>query len=198
MQLMFCQAGFGWRPQLDNPNFTGWSVVVFYELAALACARAAVVASSRRSLQAPDRKGPGRAGIWWGLALALCFLGINKQLNLQTLLIVIGRHLAADGGWYGQRRMAQWVFNVTFGLGLGLLLVWLKIRHSAFFRQNRCILWGLLILALFVVLRSSTINHANPFLVLSRTDKNWAWTLEIAGSILIAIGAIQARSCSET
>ena len=184
MHLMFCQAGFGWRPQIDNPNLTGWSVVVFYELAALACARVAVLARSRKS--------PGCAAIWWGLALALCFLGVNKQLNLQTLLIALGRHWALAGGWYGQRRTVQSAFSVAFGLGLGLLLVWLKRRHGDFFRRNPRILWGLLVLALFLALRSSTINHANPFRGLSRTDKEWAWALEIAGSILIGAGAIQA------
>jgi hypothetical protein len=185
---MFCQAAFGWRPQIDNPNLTGWSVVAFYELAALACARAAVQARSGKSL--------GRAAIWWGLALALCFLGVNKQLNLQTLLIVLGRHWAVAGGWYGRRRTVQWAFSLAFALGLGLLLVWLRRRHGDFFRQNPRILWGLLVLALFLVLRSSTFNHANPFRELSLKEKEWTWALEIAGSIMIGAGAMQASLSS--
>ena len=179
---MFCQAGFGWRPQIDNPNFVGWSVVAFYEMAALACARAAVLSNSSKSA--------GPAGIWRGLALALCFLGVNKQLNLQTLLIVIGRHGAVAAGWYGQRRAMQLTFTLAFGLGLGLLLAWLKTRHGGFFQQNRAILWGLLILAFFVALRSFTINHGNQLLGLGSHDKEWAWALEIAGSTLIGMGAI--------
>jgi len=190
MKLMFCQASLGWRPRLDNPDFVGWSVVAFYELAALACARAAVLARSRR--------GHGRAAIWWGLALALCFLGVNKQLNLQTLLIVLGRHWAVAAGWYGQRRTAQVAFALAFGLGLGLLLVWLIIRHRAFFRQNRPVLWGLIILAFFVALRSSTINHANLMLGFGSNNKDWTWALEIAGSTLIGIGAIHASLSSRT
>jgi len=190
MKLMFCQASFGWRPRIDNPTFVGWLVVAFYELAALACARTAVLACSKRSA--------GRAGIWRGLALALCFLGINKQLNLQTLLIVLGRHWAFAAGWYSHRRTAQLAFALAFGLGLGWLLVWLKMRHGGFFRQNRPVLWGLLVLAFFVALRSSTINHANELLGLGSNDKEWTWALEIAGSTLIGIGAIHASLSSRT
>jgi hypothetical protein len=181
---MFCEAGFEWRPQIDNPNFVGWLVVAFYGLAALVCARAAVLASSNRSKSA--------AGIWRGLALVLGFLGVNKQLNLQTLLIVLGRHWAVAAGWHGQRRTVQLAFSLAFGLGLGLLLVWLKIRHGGFFQRNRPVLWGLLVLAFFVALRCSTINHANQVLGLGSNDKEWAWALEVAGSTLIGIGAIHA------
>jgi hypothetical protein len=190
MELTFGQTGFGWRPQFDNPNFAGWSVVAFYELAALACARAAVVAHFRKSADC--------VGMWPGLALALCFLGVNKQLNLQTLLIVLGRHWAAAAGWSGQRRAMQLAFAVVFALGLVVLLLWLKTRHGPFFQRHRAILWGLLILAFFVALRSSTINHANQLLGLGSNDKEWAWALEIAGSTLIGMGAIHASLSSSS
>jgi hypothetical protein len=197
MQLTFCQAGFGWHPQPDNPTFLGWSVVAFYGLAAMACGRAAVLARARRGLRAQRGHGVDGAGMWWALASALCFLGVNKQLNLQSLLIVAGRHVAAAGGWYSQRRAVQLAFSLVFGLGVCLLLVWLEGRHGGFFKQNPLAFRGALILGLFVALRAATINHTNEFLGISLQDKEWAWVLEIGGSVLIGIGAVLPRPSSE-
>jgi hypothetical protein len=190
---MLCQAGIGWRPQWDNPTLLGWSVVAAYGLAALACARAAVLARDGGSLGARGGEEVGGAGMWWALASALCFLGVNKQLNLQTLLIALGRHWAAAGGWLDWQRSAQLVFGLVFGLGLCLLLVWLAARHRDFFRRNPRPFQGMLVLGLFIALRAATINHADQFLGLDLKDKHWAWVLEIAGSLLIGIGAAQVR-----
>jgi hypothetical protein len=197
MPLTFCAAGFGWHPQLDNPTFLGWSVVAFYGLAAMACGRAAVLARAGRGLAAERGHGVEGAGMWWALASALCFLGVNKQLNLQTLLIVTVRHVAAAGGWYSQRRAVQLAFSVVFGLGVCLLLFWLESRHRDFFKQNPLAFQGALILGLFVAMRAATINHTNEFLGISLQDKKWAWVLEIGGSVLIGIGAVLPRRPSE-
>ena len=47
-------------------------------------------------------------------------LGINKQLDLQSLLIQIARARAIDGGWYDNRRRYQMEFIVVVTL-LGLI-----------------------------------------------------------------------------
>jgi hypothetical protein len=198
MPRMFCEVGFGWRPQLDNPTFLGWSVVAFYGLAALACARAAILACANRDRSAQPGHERGCAGIWWALASVLCVLGVNKQLNLQTLLIAVGRRWAEAGGWTSQRRQVQLVFSLVFGLGLSLLLVWLGTAHRDFFKRHRRTFWGVLVLGFFVTLRAATINHADGFLGLNLNDKEWAWLLEICGSALIGIGAVQAPRSSET
>ena len=53
---------------------------------------------------------PGSPVFWLTLALLLLFLGINKQLDLQTLLNDIGRRKARAEGWYGNRRYYQTMF----------------------------------------------------------------------------------------
>src|SRR5580658_9606364 len=193
MEGSFCAAGCGWHAQLDNPNVLGWSVVEFYGLAALACGRAAVRAPARRARGEADH-----AGMWWALAAGLCFLGVNKQLNLQTLLLVVGRRLAAADGWYGQRRAVQLAFSLLFGLGVCGWLFWLESRHRDFVRSNPLVFRGALILGLFVALRAATINHASAWMGLRLQDKQWAWVLEIGGSILIGAGAMLTRRSSET
>ncbi len=121
------------------------------------------------------------------IAGALLFLGINKQLNLQTLMIVIGRNVSAAGHWYGARRQVQLMFSIVFAvLCLGILACFWK-RYLVFFKENQLVLAGAIVLALFVILRSALINHADEFLRVNLKDKDWAWVLEITGGTLIGI-----------
>jgi hypothetical protein len=180
------QAGLGsWHFQCDNPTILGWSVVGTYGIAALGCVAAGLHARSR-SISDSKR---GHAGIWWALALALAFLGANKQLNLQSMMIAVMRHVALNGGWVNQRRSAQLLFCLAFGLALVGVLFWLALRHREFFKLNPPALWGVIILGVFVALRAATINHADEFLRVNLRDGQWAWVLEIAGSVLVGIAA---------
>lgn len=180
-----------WHFQCDNPTILGWSVVAFYATAALSCAVAALMSSSRRrrGLHLGRDCGPG---IWWVLAVALTLLGVNKQLNLQTMLIVVLRHVSFTEGWWGQRREVQLIFSAVFGVGVALLLMWLALRHREFFQKNPQAFWGVIILGVFVALRAATINHADEFLRIDLRDEQWAWIFEVSGSVLIGIGGVQA------
>jgi hypothetical protein len=172
-----------WHPQLDNPDVLGWSVVAAYLLAATACGWVAYKT---------DKGEPEAGRIWCLLAVVLLFLGINKQLNLQTLLIVLGRRAALAGGWYERRRWAQAVFAAAFAL-LGLCSLGFFAAHARrFIAQNRLAFLGVLVLLSFVVLRASTINHANELFGVELKDARWAWLLELCGSLLIALSAAAA------
>jgi len=122
----------------------------------------------------------------------VAFLGINKQLNLQTLMIVMGRRAAFAGGWYGRRRFVQIVFSAVFALFGLCLLGCFAARAKRFIGRNRLAFAGVIVLLFFVVLRSSTINHANELFALDLKDEHWAWVLEICGSLLIIWSAATA------
>jgi hypothetical protein len=179
------ESNLKWQFRLDNPTILGWTVAAVYIGAALCCGRAALKSrgASARSF----------AAIWWVLAAGLIFLGINKQLNLQTLMIVVGRNVASAGHWYGARRRVQLIFSAVFAAGCLGLLAWFWWRGRRFFRENQPALAGVIVLALFVALRAATINHTDQFLGISLKDDHWAWVLEITGSALIGIGAMRAR-----
>src|SRR5262245_63104416 len=88
-----------WRPGIGDPTPLGWLTVAAYAVAAALCARAAL---------REGRSGP--RGFWWGLAAALALLGVNKQLDLQTLLMQVSRDLARAQGWYDRRQAYQRLF----------------------------------------------------------------------------------------
>ena len=182
-------ANLGWQPQWDNPDVRGWSVVAAYIIAAACCARAA---AARREPGPEERRA---SAAWRLLALGLLFLGINKQLNLQTLLIVLGRHAAAGGGWMEKRRLAQLIFSAVFTVA-GLLLFWfLRVRFRRFFARNRWVPIGLTVLFLFVLIRAASINHVFQWAGIqaknSSSDKEWTWVLEIGGSACLAFAALK-------
>jgi ACR3 family arsenite efflux pump ArsB len=169
--------------QFDNPTFLGWSVVAGYLLAAIFCGWVA---------QKTDKLASRESKVWWLLAGVLLFLGINKQLNLQTFMIVMGRRAAFAGGWYEHRRFVQTIFSAAFAL-LGLCILWcFAARAKAFIGRNRLAFAGAVVLLLFVVLRSSTINHANELFGVELRDDRWAWVLELCGSALIILSAAAA------
>lgn len=171
-----------WTPHWDNPTVIGWSVVAAYLIAALLCARSAWTAA----------RTPGRrpyVAIWSLVAVLLFFLGVNKQLDLQTLLIVLGRRAAVEGGWYEHRRPVQAAFSVVFVLAAAAAVFVLRRHARAFFSENRFAWQGLIILAIFASLRASSINHANEWLKINLHDDKWCWVLEICGSFLLALSA---------
>jgi hypothetical protein len=170
-----------WHFGFDNPTFLGWTVVTAYLCAAACCGWAAVKA----------RPGAGRsaAAMWRLLSAGLLFLGINKQLNLQTLMIVIGRNVSSAGHWYGARRLVQLVFSAVFAAAcLGTLggFAW---RWRPFFKENPQALAGAIVLVLFVVLRAATISHADEWFRVNLHADQWCWVLEICGSFLLALSA---------
>jgi hypothetical protein len=178
-----------WQFRFDNPTILGWTVVAAYLGAAVCCGRAAMkspVASTRSWNCA-----------WWLLAAGLFFLGINKQLNLQTLMIVVGRNVSSAGDWYGARRCVQLIFSAVFAASCLGALAWFWWRCRQFFKENQLPLAGVIVLTIFAVLRAATINHTDEFLRINLKDNRWAWVLEISGSVLIGIGAVH-QTCNRS
>ena len=85
-----------WKPGLHDPMLGAWLVTLGYLTAALMCLRAWRMRS---------RDSQPSARLWPIVMLILLGLGINKQLDFQSLMIEIGRDLAREQGWYEQRRM---------------------------------------------------------------------------------------------
>ena len=135
------------------------------------------------------RPGKNSVRIWWALAALLVFLGINKRLNLQPFLIVMGRRAAVAGGWYEHRRLAQAVFSAVFVLAASVAVFLLGWQVHAFFTEHPLAWRGLIVLVVFVLIRASTINHIDEGLGVNLYDNQWCWLLEICGSFLLGLSA---------
>lgn len=130
----------------------GWVVTLAYGITALAC------------LLCSRRASPPLTGFWFYLALALLFLGLNKQLDLQTSLTAYGKCLAVAQGWYPYRRIAQFLFFlivVAFAL-------WVLIRTIRLTWPYRAtlgfVMAGIFALTIYVTGRAMGIHHVDSVL----------------------------------
>jgi hypothetical protein len=117
-------------------------------------------------------------------------LGINKQLDLQTLFTQIGRDLAKSQGWYDQRRHVQKWFIETVAVGglAGLFALICVFRGSL--RRNALALVGAVLLVSFVVIRAASFHHVDEFLGWRVRSVHMNAILELSGIGCIMLAAI--------
>lgn len=200
-----------WSPGIGDPNVVGWLTVVAYLLAAFLCRRvyqrlpapgdgrvagraggialvfAALVSSRRQILRLPDHRR--LRALWAGLAFVLLFLGINKQLDLQTALTECGRIMARSEGWYAVRAKVQ----AMFILGVALAGVWLfrtvLLLASGHLHQMISVVVGSVFLVCFVAIRASSFHHVDHLLGLNFGGFKLNWIFELGGIAFVIHGA---------
>ncbi len=146
-------AVLAWSPGFGDRDAYG----IIMTLVHLLAASLAVTVAVRGPFDGPAR----RSERWlWGLGAAmLVALAINKQLDLQSMLVTAARCVADAQGWYDQRRTVQ-----TRAI-LGLILVALLVLPVLIFLLRRSILGNLPFvlsmtgLVLFVLLRAISFHH---------------------------------------
>lgn len=184
-----------WRFGIGDPTLVGWITTIAYGISAFLCIRAGhrnlnVIESGKIPAGSPESAGEAPALPWFVCATGLILLGLNKQLDLQTLMIELGRKLAIVEGWYPERRRIQliFVFILTIGGGVGLLaLAW---KQKRFFIRHPSVLGGIALLLLYVLLRVISIEHVGESRGLQISDKAW-WLvgIELCGIVCIGFSA---------
>ena len=174
-----------WRPVIGDPTFMGWLTVVLYFLCAWQCLR--VLLQAPQLFQQQTRR---QRGLWLFLAMAMCLLGINKQLDLQTLFTEIGKYFAHRDNWYDHRRDIQKRFiegMIAIGLMTVLIAAW-GYRHSL--KQNLLALLGFTFLIVFVIVRATSFHHMDRFIGTRFIGLKMNWILEIGGILMILLNAV--------
>lgn len=182
MEVVFAFTdGDVWRPGIGDPTVMGWITVAAYFGAAVLCLRQAL--ESRRRRAAAERI------IFWGILTAfLVFLGINKQLDLQTLLTLTGRNIFIELGLYEYRQVVQVIFVVAVGiagLASALLMRGLVRRH----KDLRLPLIGFVLLVVFVVVRAASFHHMDQLINFRFAGVRMNWVLELGAIAVLALGA---------
>lgn len=173
-----------WSPGIGDPSVLGWLTVIAYGLASWACWRVA----RGRAVSLSE----GEARLWWVLVMGLCWLGINKQLDLQTAFTEVGRIIAHQQGWYERR----WSVQLTFMGLLSLLSVATGTALLILTRRTplatRCAVVGAVVLITFVAIRAASFHHVDRFIGRPIAGVTTNWVLELGGISLI-FGAARAR-----
>jgi hypothetical protein len=169
----------GWHPTIGDPGFLGWFTTGSY----FACA---IVASIVARI---NQKTNRRFFFFWSvICLLMILLGINKQLDLQTLFAEVGRQVANAQGWYYQRRTVQFWFIVAFGTAVLVTFLSFVIIMRDLFRRFMFALTGLFFLLSFVIIRAASFHHFDEILGFRFFGTRVHRLLELIGifSILIA------------
>ncbi|MCC6489622.1 MAG: hypothetical protein IT364_19145 [Candidatus Hydrogenedentes bacterium] len=178
-----------WHPGIGDPTLMGWAITIGYLASAASCAALAV----RDALRQPRPATRHTWRFWAILSVLLLLLGINKQLDLQTWLWLVGRQMAREQGWYEQRRWVQVAFTAGIALS-GLVLLAALFKYSYLGHGRYLVaLTGVTFLVCFVVARAISIEHVDHFLGISVGPMNMNRLLEAGGIMLVLAASLYAN-----
>ena len=178
INLIVVLSGNYWQPGIGDPTIIGWITVLFYFITAFFCFKC-------------GQKNKGDRSIWFFCALMLLFLGTNKQLDLQSLLTVIGKKMAIEQGWYDQRRLVQKEFIIGLiafscaGVMFLIQAIGTKIKRFSL------PLLGIIFLLLFIMIRATSFHHVDYLLDLKLGKFRVNWLLELGGIIFLLTAAMR-------
>lgn len=112
------------------------------------------------------KKETDRFALWSAVSLFLLVMGINKQLDLQTLIILLGKGITGGLGLHDvgrelARMLALSIFSLAL-IGCGAVLV--KARRCL--KEEKAALTGTGILLLFMIIRVGAITHVRRLMIL--------------------------------
>lgn len=168
-----------WRPGIGDPTVMGWITVAAYFFAALLCWRQMI----------GERGGSRETRIFWGvLTFLFVFLGINKQLDLQTWFTLTGRRIAIAQGWYENRRVVQMLFVLLIA-GAGVFSAVIMQRRVWRHPELRLSTIGLLMVMAFVVIRAASFHHVDQVINFRLGGVRMNWVFELGAIAVVAAGA---------
>ncbi|WP_289069449.1 hypothetical protein [uncultured Aliiroseovarius sp.] len=169
-----------WHPGAGDPTIIGWAttgLTCFAGILAIRCARAPAMAAVDQRFQ---------RWFWVSTGIFLMLLALNKQLDLQTYLLAVGRCFSRLQGWYDVRREVQLlVALVATGLVTGWV-AWIMLGLRGALSKMWLALSGLVALGLFVALRLFEMFHVVDG---GRLDAP-ARVFEITGPILLILAVV--------
>jgi len=173
-----------WRPGIGDPTVIGWVTVAAYLVAALGSFRAAW-----REPRTDNSRSRRPATFWLVLCGLLVALGINKQLDLQTLVTQIGRDTIRSWGLYGQRRELQVGFILAVALACAAAIAAFFWSARRTLRKRWLAVVGTVFIFGFVVVRAASFHHVDAFLAARIGGMRWNWVLELGGITAVAVSA---------
>lgn len=181
---------YGWSLGIGDPTCLGWFTFCAYFLTALLC-----LAAYKSCQQPPNTENGNRClsvsrWIWRGLFLAFLFLGMNKQLDLQSLLTAVGRHFALQQGWYAERREYQAIFIAALALFSVMMLLTFAYMFRLVGTAERVALMGGVIVHLFVLVRASSFQHMDIYIYGRQLAMKMNWVLELSGITTVFFAAL--------
>jgi hypothetical protein len=184
-----------WHPGIGDPTAVGWITVIAYFVAAVLSLRAyRTCMQARHALIQHDPKEAHAQGLlaslWLLVLVAMILLGLNKQLDLQTLFTEVMRDLFKTFDLYEQRHKFQVAFIAAIALaGLGVIAGLSYVFWHVLGRALGAVI-GLGVVGTFVVVRAASFHHVDLLLRSGPLPLNIV--LELGGILVLAVSAYRA------
>jgi hypothetical protein len=185
MQEAFQTCRWWWGTLPADPSFLGWLATVAYVASTILC----VLAAFRDHEAVPQRRIASSLLFWCATALLLLLLGLNKQMDVQTLFTALLREVSQAQGWYEWRRPLQKVFVLLLGATCTGFYAVLLFQMRRSWRRYRLALAGFVLLGLYVLFRASTFYHFHDAASGEETMPWLKWALELGGIACMASSA---------
>jgi hypothetical protein len=184
-----------WQWHAGDPTALGWLTLLAYLLCAVACWRAwracRSSATTLNALHPAEADHQARLSAWWlGVGGVMLLLGLNKELDLQTLLGLWGKQAAREQGWYAQRRVVQGVFVAALVLAAVAALGLAAYTLRQVLKRIALGLAGLGLVFAYALLRAALFHTVRD--PSGQNALAWVWPLELAGIALVAWAAWRA------
>lgn len=181
---------YGWSPGIGDPTYMAWFTVCAYFLTAILCFRAYRRCQHSSNTETGNSCLPVSCWIWLGFFLAFLFLGINKQLDLQTMFTAAGRNLARQQGWYAERRKYQEIFIAVLILASVMMLFTFALMFRLVGTAERLALMGAVVILIFVLVRASSFHHMDILICSRQFGVKMDWILEWSGIAIVFFAAL--------
>jgi hypothetical protein len=132
-------------------------------------------------------------GLWRAMALGLILLGINIELNIQSLITTVGRELARDEHWYDDRRGVQRVFILIVAgcATVAAIAALQRVRRQSLGIKGASL--GFVLLCAFIIIRMTSLHNVDSFLRSMVLILPWNRVIELGCLGVIAFSAAVAR-----
>jgi hypothetical protein len=181
-----------YKPAIYDLSVIGWTITTAYFLAAFLCLWTGL-AEKKRELIDGDK---ANYLLWFFLAVLMSILGINKQLDLiQTLVILLGRGIAWENGWYSSRGEIQLAFVMLTALCALLVFAGIIWRIRRCWRRYWPVLLGLAFVIGFLAIRTASFNDVDYPLSEWRVigPLRMKYVVELGGVLMVGAGAYYSR-----
>ena len=182
---------YGWSPGIGDPTLIAWFTVFAYFLAAILCLLAYKHCQQSPKTEIYKNDLSVARWIWLGLFLLFLFLGINKQLDLQTLFIIIGRNVARQQGWFADRRKYQALLVAVLFLAAIMMLISFTLIFRRVGAAERVALLGATVVVTFVLVRASSMSHVELFACSRQFGRKLNLVLEWVGIATVSLAALR-------
>jgi hypothetical protein len=137
-------------------------------------------------------KNSQEAHITWNVAAAaLCVLAANSVLRGDVFVTHALRSLAKLEGWYGERRVAQYLAVLVLALIVLSVAGWLRRAFTASNVASESVALGLAVLLVLLLVRTVSAHGTDAIINLRLAGVSVGRLLEFAGIGLVLHGAMR-------